>query len=107
MSGTHNIPQYLVQPHKLTNFIYTNFPSVFKKKFLGNDNAMTEFWSGIPEDDPIITKLKMDHRNYKETCIPIVLHGDGVPCTNSHSLDTISFESLLAKKEHGRTEQLC
>ena len=85
----------------MANFIYTNFPADFKNKFLGNDNAMAEFWSGIPEDDPRIRKLKTDHRNYKETCIPIVLHGDGVPCTNSHSLDTISFESLLAKRSTG------
>ena len=83
ISGTHNIPHYFVQPHTLTNFIYMNFPADSKKKFLGNDNAMAECWSGMPEDDPRITKLKIDHRNYKETCIPIVLHGDGVPCTNS------------------------
>ena len=27
-----------------------------------------------------------------------MLHGDGVPCTNNRSLDTISFESLVAKR---------
>ena len=62
---------------------------------------MEEFWSGIANDDPRIIQLAKDHPGYKRKCVPIVIHGDGVPCTNNHTLDTISFESLLAKKNDG------
>ena len=37
----------------------------------------------------------------KKKCVPIIIHGDGVPCTNNHSLDAISFESILAKRGMG------
>ena len=54
----------------------------------------------IPEDDPRIVQLAADHPDYRQTCVPIVLHGDVVPCTNNNSLDTIAFESLIAKRSH-------
>ena len=30
--------------------------------------------------------------------MPLVIHGDGVPCNKNHRLDTLSFESLLSKR---------
>ena len=96
--GTHMLPQYYLQPHKLMHFLHKEFPSDFKRKLLGDDGAIEEFWSTIPADDPRIVQLAADHPDYKQKCVPIVLHGDGVPCTNNHSLDTISFESLVAKR---------
>ena len=62
---------------------------------------MEEFWSGIADDDPRAIQLANGHPDYKTKCTPIIIHGDGVPCTNNHSLDTISFESILAKRNMG------
>ena len=62
---------------------------------------MEEFWNTIAGVDPRLIQLANDHPEYKKKCVPIIIHGDGVPCTNSHSLDTISFESLLAKRGLG------
>ena len=31
-----------------------------------------------------------------------MIHGDGVPCTKNHTLDTLSFESLLSKRSMDR-----
>ena len=62
---------------------------------------MEEFWSGIADDDPRLIQLVKDHPDYKKKCVPIIIHGDGVPCTNNHSLDASSFESILAKNRYG------
>ena len=56
------------------------------------------FGSGVPHDDPRLIQLVQDHPDYKNKCVPIIIHGDGVPCTNNHSIDVISFESILAKR---------
>ena len=97
-AGIHELDHHYLPPHKLISFLYHNFRYEFDTKLLGSTGAIAEFWNGISQNDPRIVKLKADHPNYKSCCIPIVIHGDGVPCTNNHTLDTISFESLLAKR---------
>ena len=99
--GTHLIPHYYLAPHKLMHFMYINFKKAFQDKVLGPDGAIEEFWSGVAADDPRLIQLAGHHPDFKRKCVPIIIHGDGVPCTNSHSLDVISFESLLAKKGMG------
>ena len=100
-TGTHLIPHYYLAPHKLLSFMYDKFRPCFRQKILGNAGAMEEFWSGIADDDPRLIQLVKDHPDYKKKCVPIIIHGDGVPCTNNHSLDAISFESILAKRGMG------
>ena len=51
--------------------------------------------------DPRLIQLARDHPDYQSKCVPMVLHGDGVPCTKNNTLDRISFESLLAKSGLG------
>ena len=99
--GTHLILHYYLAPHKLMSYMYKEFKNTFQDAILGQEGAMEEFWSGIADDDPRAIQLANDHPDYKTKCIPIIIHGDGVPCTNNHSLDTISFESILAKRNMG------
>ena len=77
------------------------FKKAFKNEILGQDGSMEECWSNIADDDPRLIQLANDHPDYKKKCVPIIIHGDGVPCTNNHSLDAISFESILAKRGMG------
>ena len=51
-----------------------------------------------PTSSKKLEQLRKDHPEYAKWCVPIVIHGDGVPCTKNHTLDTLSFESLLAKR---------
>ena len=88
-------------PHKLMSFMYNNFKTAFQVKILGHNGAMDECWSNIADDDPRLIQLAKDHPDYKRKCVPIIIHGDGVPCTNNHSLDAISFESVSAKRGMG------
>ena len=88
-------------PHKLISFIYTNFEDEFKNHVLGDSGALAEFWSGVQADDPRLPQFVNDHPDYATTCVPMVLHGDGVPCTKNLTLDTLSLESFLAKRSQG------
>ena len=104
-TGTHILPHYYMAPRKLMSFMYNNFRTACQDKILGQDGAMGECWSNIADDDPRIIKLAKEHPDYKRKCVPIIIHGDGVPCTNNHSLDAISFESILAKMGYGHNLQ--
>ena len=100
-TGTHLIPHYYLAPHKLMSYMYHTYKTSFQDTILGKEGAMEEFWNTIAGGDPRLIQLASDHPEYKKKCVPIIIHGGGVPCTNSHSLDTISFESLLAKRGLG------
>jgi hypothetical protein len=100
-TGTHSLPHYYLAPHKLLAFMYNKFKKAFQNKILGQDGAMEEFWSSLADDDPRLIQLAKYHPDYEKKCVPIIIHGDGVPCTNNHSLDAISFESMLAKRGMG------
>ena len=49
-------------------------------------------------DDPRLVQLPRDHLVFQSKCVPIVLHGDGVPCTKDNTLDCLSWVSLTAKR---------
>ena len=100
-TGTHLIPHDYLAHHKLLSFMCDKCKTCIQQNILGEDGAMEEFWSGVADDDPRLIQLKQDHPNHSKTCVPIIIHGDGVPCTNNHSLDAISFESILAKRGMG------
>ena len=97
-TGVHTLAHYYIAPHVLMSYIYRAFPADFAHKILGSRTALDEFWAGVSSNDPRRVQLKADHPEYKKWCVPIVIHGDGLPCTKNHSLDTLSFESLLSKR---------
>ena len=97
-AGVHLMPHYYMAPHVLMSFLHRNFPKDFEAKILGTESALGDFWAGVKSDDPRVVQLRKDHPDYKKWCVPLVIHGDGVPCTKNHSLDTLSFESLLSKR---------
>ena len=86
--------------------MYSTFRQYVQHKVSGSDGAMNEFCSGVAHDDPRLIQLVTDHPEYNMKCVPVVIHGDGVPCTNNHALDAISFESIFATHIHGVWAQL-
>ena len=68
-------------PDKTVSFMYEQFNAAFNSKLLGNYGNLQECWDGISDDDPRVAQLLKDHHDYKSKCIPLVIHGDGVPCT--------------------------
>ena len=96
--GVHLMPHYYMAPHVLMSYLHNAFPKDFAQKILGTKDAMAEFWAGVPSTDPRLEQLRKDHPDYRKCVVPLVIHGDGVPCTKNHSLDTMSVESLLSKR---------
>jgi hypothetical protein len=92
------LPHHYMAPHVLISWLWKHWSEDFMQKILGTAGALAEFWAGVPRADPRLEQLRKDHPEYAKWCVPIVVHGDGVPCTKNHTLDTLSFESLLTKR---------
>ena len=97
-AGAHMMPRYYMPPHVLMSWLHKTFLLDFANTILGTENAISEFWAGVPSSDPRLVQLRRDHPDYKKYCVPLVIHGDDVHCTKNLTLDTLSVESLLFKR---------
>lgn len=91
----------LLLPHQLFHVMFTYHGDVFVDRLLGgNEKTITDFWTAManhPGYGPHPLRRRPDH---KTRCIPIALHGDGVPVAGvgkswSKSMDAYSWASLL------------
>eukprot|EP00969_Alexandrium_andersonii_P317394 14022402-Alexandrium_andersonii.AAC.1 len=86
-----------IPPHKWMQFLWQHFRQSFKERLLGPEGALQEFWAGVKPSDPkLIHSPVRDHPRLRTHGIPIMLHGDGVPCTRKNTLECISWQSILA-----------
>jgi len=94
-AGVHMIPTAFLLPHILLSFLWTHFRPIFEDRLLGAPGALVQFWSQMDTRDPRLqtSKHMFRSKDYSKTVVPLMLHGDGVPCTNHGSVDVISFES--------------
>ena len=60
----------------------------------GAAEALSVFWHNVHPEDPRRGPL-FDTINFATRCIPIGLHGDGVPCTKKDSVKATSLFGLL------------
>lgn len=92
-----DFPIFLVQD--MLHCLYHSHPREFKQRYIGSENALSEFWSGVRGDDPRIVHHPVRLRpGYKDYAIPERLHGDGVPYGQGEdaSLDVVSHSSMVA-----------
>ena len=95
---TVNVP--MMPLHKLLACCYKHHRHAFAKRFAGSDGAiMTLFvWKGVEPNNPKLMAwapaLAQKH-TYKTHCIPLALHGDGVPVFNRKRLYVINAVSLF------------
>ena len=98
MTGYHLMQQYYNLPHVWFAFMYAHFRSIYELRIRGAADALPEFWGGMDKADPRLTSFPFLRSNdIRAKTYPLIVHGDGVPCTNKGSLDSISVESLCAK----------
>lgn len=95
-----NEPLEMMPVHRMIAQLHKDYPKQFRKMFIGEEGALEKFWDSLQCDDPRLhayrTKLAQnpDHRR---TCVPLALHGDGVPVfRGGKSLYVVSATSLLA-----------
>ena len=96
----------IIPPHLYLAWLWKSKPDIFAQQFLGGDatgNSLVDFWNEvISRDDPRLEGLDFSDRpNWKSKAIPIMLHGDQVPCIavgkpGSKSYDTCSMQGVLS-----------
>ena len=88
----------VIWPHELFAWIYENHKQGFLHSILGGSEENVKiFWRNMPSRPGLETK-----HGWREKCIPIAIHGDGVAVSNvrgkaSKQADCISWTSLLGK----------
>ena len=87
-TGVHTLAHYYMAPHVLMSYLHRAFPADFAHKIIGSRTALAECWAGVPSNDPRLVQLKADHPEYNKWCVPLVIHGDGVPCTKNDILSS-------------------
>jgi hypothetical protein len=92
-------PCGFILPHIWLWFLFTHHRAQFFMRFVGCVEAkarerISTFWGNVHAADPRRGPL-FDAVNFVTHCIPIGLHGDGVPCTRKDSLDVTTLFSLL------------
>ena len=101
-TGVHEMDVSWIPQHQWLHFSYTAFPAEFKRRVLGPPGALEEVWAGVKPDDPRLLQHPARNRpNLRTKGIPIMIHGDGVPCTSGSTLDCLSWQSIPALKRAG------
>jgi hypothetical protein len=73
--------QALLLPHEHFSNLYHNFPRVWSKSILPDDSDISSFWKDA-KSHPSMKQhplLRDPDRNWMQKCVPLGLHGDGVP----------------------------
>jgi hypothetical protein len=95
-------------PHIWFHWLFKNYRKSFFKIFVGCRESgasarIKAFWENVHPMDPRRNTFLMGMANFATKCIPIGVHGDGVPCTKKGSLDVLSMFGLLGV---GKTAEL-
>jgi hypothetical protein len=100
-------PVGFLLPHMWMYFLFTYHRQEFFLRFVGCGEAeakerLEDFWRNVHTADPRRGAL-FGVLDFASRCIPMGLHGDGVPCTKKDSLDVTSLFGILGV---GTTTQL-
>ena len=87
----------VIWPHERFAGLWTYHRAAFDKFILGGSNAVSDFWEDMPPRPQML-----DRPDWKQHCIPLALHGDGVSVTNirgkgAKSVEALTWSSLLSR----------
>ena len=98
MTGYHLMQQYYNLPHVWFAFMYKHFRQIYEARIRGEAGVLATFWRDMDPSDPRLKSFSILRDSaIKARTYPLILHGDGVPCTKRGSLDCLSVESLPAR----------
>ena len=97
-TGFHILQQYYNLPHVWFAFLYKHFRQIYETRVRGDARVLCEFWNKMDPRDPRLKSFAfLRDKSVRAKTYPLMLHGDGVPCTNKNSLECLRIESLPAK----------
>ena len=92
--------QDMLLPHEMFAAIFKHYPEQFRQRILPDTTRLHEFWDEMQSHPQMLGHPVQERTDYKNKCIPISLHGDGVPVAGvgkawHKSMDAWSWCSLL------------
>ena len=95
----------VVLPHAFLSFIYKHHHTMFVQQYLGGDascSVLEKFWTEVEKrGDPRLKGHDFSSRpDWKRKAVPIMVHGDAVPCLQigrhaTKSYDVFSMQPVL------------
>ena len=73
--------QTILYPHEVFACIYEKYPATWQRSVVPSTHRLHQFWEETAEHPQMLghpVSLRSDHR---EKCVPLAIHGDGVPIT--------------------------
>jgi hypothetical protein len=73
--------QTILYPHEVFACIYKKYPATWQRSVVPSTHRLHQFWEETAEHPQMLghpVSLRSDHR---EKCVPLAIHGDGVPIT--------------------------
>ncbi|CAE7257207.1 unnamed protein product [Symbiodinium sp. CCMP2592] len=75
-----NRMQAMLLPHQLFSDIYHHHRATWEQCILGPPGDLQQFWS-VTSSHPAVTPAMKARKDLADRCVPLCLHGDGVPLT--------------------------
>ena len=93
----------ILLPHELFSVIYDKHKDVFLQRLCGGSYSnIDKFWTSMGNHPAYPSHPLVSRDDHKTRCVPLSLHGDGVPVTGvgkswSKSMEAYTWNSLLGK----------
>jgi len=93
-------PVQMLPVHGMIHVLHKHYAKQWANMFIGQKGDLGKFWDTVRGDDPRLhayqSRLAMKP-DYKTKCVPLALHGDGVPVfKGGKSMYIVSATSLMA-----------
>ncbi len=81
-------------PHAMFATLFHKYPAAFRERLCGGDPANTEvFWTALEGTTRYQQHWVKDKVDHKKLCVPLSLHGDGIPIAHAGRAAAQSVEA--------------
>ena len=97
-----SVLQAVFLPHLLFSSIYHHYGATWRKSVCPSSEVLEKFWTDMVDSgNPNVRGLLTRRKNWKRRCVPLAVHGDGVPITGvgkgwTQTVTNWSWYSLVA-----------
>ena len=78
-----NLRYPMMSPHRVFASIYRNYGEAWRRLFVPSGEELERFWTSLEGWPALAGSPILQLANYKRTCVPLILHGDGVAITSA------------------------
>ena len=99
--------QSIILPHVLFSNLANHYRSAFRRFICSGREQLVSWWKTQENTAQVLENEDLlEVPNYQEVMVPLIVHGDGVPCVGLQKswmrmVDAISWSSLMAEPGTG------